>query len=94
MMTSFLVVWTIGVAAAIVLALAIYLTAVAYYLYRAGGSKQSHLAKLAVGLVAVRDNAAPLEQKLTTVAHVLAALRRELQAVDESLTEAAQALRR
>jgi hypothetical protein len=92
--TEFLVVWTLVLAAAIVLALAVYLTAVAYYLYRAGGGRRSHLARLAAGLVAVRGNAAPLERHLAAVAQALAALRHELQAVDASLTEVAQAVRR
>src|SRR5262249_35007339 len=55
MMTTFLTVWTVGIFGAIVLALAIYLTAIAYYLYRAGGSNASSLARLAGGLIAVRD---------------------------------------
>jgi hypothetical protein len=93
-LTTFLVTWTLVLAGAIVLVLAVYLTAIAYFLYRAGGSRYSHLAQLAGGLVAVRDNAAPLEQQLAAVAKALAALRHELQGVDESLTEAAQAIRR
>ena len=93
-LTTFLVTWTLVLAGAIVLALAVYLTAIAYYLYLAGGSRHSHLARLAGGLVVVRDNAAPLERQLAAVAKALAALRHELQAVDESLTEAAQAIRR
>jgi hypothetical protein len=92
--TIFLVTWTLVLAAAIVLALAVYLTAIAYYLYRAGGNRHSHLARLAGGLAAVRDNAAPLGRQLAAVAGALAALRHELQAADESLTEAAQAIRR
>ena len=93
-MVTFLVVWTLLVATALVLALAAYLTAIAYYLYRAGGGPKSHLARLAGGLVAVRQNAAPLEQKMAAVARALAALRGELQAADEYLAEAAQTLRR
>jgi len=93
-MLTFLVVWTLVVATAIVAVLAAYLIAIAYYLYRAGGGPKSHLAQLAGGLVAVRQNAAPLEQKMAAVARALAALRGELQAVDEYLAEAAQALRR
>jgi hypothetical protein len=92
--TEILVAWTLALAAAIVLALAMYLTAVAYYLYRAGGHRRSHLARLAEGLVAVRGNAAPLERHLAAVAQALGSLRNELQAVDTSLTEAAQAVRR
>ena len=91
---TFLVTWTLVLAGAIVLVLAVYLTAIAYFLYRAGGSRRSHLARLADGLVAVRDNAAPLEELLAAAAQALAALRHELQAVDASLTEAAQAIRR
>jgi hypothetical protein len=91
---TFLVYWTLVVAAAIILALAAYLTAIAYYLYRAGGSSRSHLARLAVGLASVRGNAAPLGQRLSAVAQALAALRNELQAVDDHLAEAADALRR
>lgn len=93
-MTTFLIIWTLILAGAIVLALAGYLLAIAYFLYRAGGSSRSHLAQLAGGLVAVRENAAPLGQHLATVAQALAALRRELQAVDDHLAEAAEALRR
>ena len=93
-LATFLVTWNLVLAGAIVLALAVYLTAIAYFLYRAGGHRRSHLARLADGLVAVRDNAAPLEARLAAAAQALAALRHELQAVDESLTEAAQAVRR
>src|SRR5262249_41775133 len=71
--TEFLVAWTLVLAAAVVLALAVYLTAVAYYLYRAGGHRLSHLARLADGLVAVRGNAAPLERQLAAAAQVLVA---------------------
>ena len=92
--TTFLVTWTLVLATAIVLALAGYLTAVAYYLYRAGGHRCSYLARLTEGLVAVRDNAAPLGRLLTAAAQALTALRHELQEVEESLTEAAQAIRR
>jgi hypothetical protein len=89
-----LVIWTLAVATALVIVLAAYLIAIAYYLYRAGGGPRSHLARLASGLVAVRQNAAPLEQKMAAVARALAALRGELQATDEYLAEAAQTLRR
>ena len=93
-MVAFLVIWTLSVATALVVVLAAYLIAIAYYLYRAGGGPRSHLARLAGGLVAVRQNAAPLEQKMASVAKALAALRGELQAVDGHLAEAAQTLRR
>ena len=93
-LATFLVTWNLVLAGAIVLALAVYLTAIAYFLYRAGGSHRSNLARLAEGLIAVRNNAAPLERQLAAVAQALAALRHELQEVEESLTEAAQAIRR
>ena len=93
-LATFLVTWNLVLAGAIVLALAVYLTAIAYFLYRAGGNQRSHLARLAEGLAAVRDNAAPLERQLAAVAQALAALRHELQEVEEPLTEAAQAIRR
>jgi hypothetical protein len=91
---TFLVIWTLAVATALVVVLAVYLIAIAYYLYRAGGGPRSHLARLAGGLVAVRKNAVPLEQKMAAVAKALAALRGELQATEEYLAEAAQTLRR
>ena len=93
-MVAFLVIWTLSVATALVVVLAAYLIAIAYYLYRAGGGPRSHLAQLAGGLVAVRQNAAPLEQKMAAIGKALVALRGELQAVDEYLAEAAQTLRR
>jgi hypothetical protein len=91
---TFLVVWTLIVATALVVVLAAYLIAIAYYLYRAGGGPRSHLAQLAGGLIAIRQNAAPLEQKMAAIGKALVALRGELQAVDEYLAEAAQTLRR
>lgn len=91
---TFLTIWSMVVAAAIILALAVYLIAIAYYLYRAGGSGASYLAQLARGLIAVRENTAPLEKSLTTVAQALATLRNQLRAVDHHLAETAEALRR
>ena len=67
---------------------------VEHELRHARGSHRSNLARLAEGLIAVRNNAAPLERQLAAVAQALAALRHELQEVEESLTEAAQAIRR
>ena len=93
-LTTFVVIWTLVLGGAIVLVLAVYLTAIAYFLYRAGGNRRSYLARLAGGLIAVRNNAAPLERQLAAVAQALAALRHELQQVEESLTEAAQAIGR
>lgn len=84
---EFLIYWTLAVAAALVLALAFYLSAVAYFLHKAGGGSRSHLAKLADGLGAVRDNVAPLRRRLTTVASALASLREELRQVEDRLSE-------
>ena len=93
-LTTFLAAWTLVLAGAIVVALAVYLTAVAYFLHRAGGGRRSHLARLVGGLAAVRVNAAPLGRQLAAAAQALAQLRHELQEVEESLAEAAQAIRR
>jgi hypothetical protein len=89
-MIQILTIWTLALTAVIVLVVAAYLIAIAYYLFRTGGSKNSHLAKLAGGLKAVRDNAAPLNRHLTKLAEGLTTLRSELQAVDASLGDAAE----
>lgn len=94
MIFQILVIWTLALTAAIVLALAGYLIPVAYYLYRTGGSSRSHLAKLVGGLEAVRDNAAPLTGHLTSLGGGLTALRDELQGVDSSLGDAMEILGR
>jgi hypothetical protein len=91
-MFNFLMIWTLSLAAVIVLVLAVYLIAIAYFLFKTGGSKNSHLAKLVRGLKAVRDNAAPLGEHLTKLGSGLAALRSELRAVDASLGDAAEIL--
>ncbi len=92
MIFQILVIWTLALTAAIVLALAGYLIPVAYYLYRTGGSKSSHLTKLVGGLKAVRDNAAPLTGHLTNLGGGLTALHGELQAVDSRLGDAVEIL--
>lgn len=92
MIFQILVIWTLALTAAIVLALAGYLLPVAYFLYRTGGSKRSHLAQLVGGLKAVRDNAAPLTGHLTTLGAGLTALRGELLAVDSRLGDATEIL--
>ncbi len=94
MIFQILVWWTLGLTVAIVLALAGYLVPVAWFLYRTGGSKNSHLAKLVGGLKAVRDNAAPLAGHLTNLGGGLTVLRDELQAVDSRLGDAAEILSR
>lgn len=91
-MINILIIWTLALAAAIVLVVAGYLIAIAYYLFKTGGSENSHLAKLIGGLKAVRDNAAPLNEHLTNLAGGLTTLRSELQAVDGSLGDAAEIL--
>ena len=93
-MLQYLVIWTLSLTAVIVLVLAVYLIAIAYYLYRAGGSERSNLAQLVGGLKAVRDNAAPLGGHLTALGGGLTALRGELQAVDSSLSDAGEILSR
>lgn len=84
-----LTLWTLSLAGAIVLVLASYLIAVAYCLLRAS----QHLEKLARGLVAIRDNAGPLEERITTIAGALSALETELEDVDRNLGATAEALR-
>jgi hypothetical protein len=88
MIFQILVIWTLALATAIVLALAGYLIPVAYYLYRTAG----HLTNLVGGLKAVRDHAAPLTGHLTNLGAGLTALRGELQAVDNRLGDAAEIL--
>lgn len=84
-----LTLWTLVLAGAIVLVLAVYLIAVAYYLLQAC----RHLEKLAAGLVAIRDNAGPLEERITTIAGALSALQTEFEDVDRNLGATAEALR-
>ena len=91
MSVSMLTTWTLVLAAAIVLVLAVYLIGVAVQLYRAS----QHLAMLASGLIQVKKNAAPLEERLTTIAGALSALRSEFERVDGNLrgtTEGAEPL--
>lgn len=91
-MLEFLTIWTLSLAAVIILVVAVYLIAVAYYLYKAGGHKDSNLARLVGGLKAVRNNVAPLEKHVTALGGGLTALRDELLAVDNSLADATQIL--
>lgn len=91
-MINILIIWTLALTALIVLVVAGYLIAIAYYLFKTGGSKNSHLAKLIGGLKTVRDNAAPLKAHLSNLAGGLTTLRNELQAVDGSLGDAAEIL--
>lgn len=88
MSVSVLTIWTLVLAGAIVLVLAVYLIGVAIQLYRAS----QHLQKLAGGLVLVRTNAEPLEERLTTVAGALSALQDAFHRVDENLKSTVRAL--
>ncbi len=83
-----LVIWTLALTVAIVLALAGYLVPVAYYLYRTS----VHLTNLVGGLKAVRANAAPLAGHLSNLGGGLTVLRDELLAVDGSLGDAVEIL--
>jgi len=87
-----LTIWTLALTAVIVLVVAAYLIAIAYYLFKTGGSKNSHLGKLVGGLKAVHNNAAPLDRHLMNLGEGLTALRSELQGVDASLGDAAEIL--
>jgi hypothetical protein len=93
-MITILVAWTVVVAAAIVLALAGYLVAIAHFLCRAGGGRNSHLAKLTAAVSVIADNVKPLEARVAIIAGALAALRGELALVDRKLARTAAAFRR
>jgi len=86
--TSIFTTWTLILAAAIVAVLAVYLIAVAVQLHRAS----RHLTALAAGLVRVKNNAAPLEEKLTTIAGALSALDTQFKEVDDHLAATTKAL--
>lgn len=73
----------------VVLALAGYLTAVAWALRDASRS----VAAIADGLEAVRDHTAPVDEKLATINGALSALAGGLQAVDGHLGAAARVFR-
>ena len=91
-MFEILTIWTLALTIVIVLAVAVYLIAIAYYLFKTGGSENSHLAKLLGGLKAVRDNAAPLDGYLTKLGEGLTTLRNELHGIDDTLGDAAEIL--
>ncbi len=80
-MTTLLVYLTLGVTAAIVLVLVVYLIGIIIALY---GAKKN-LAKLAGGLVAVRDNTQPLGQHLQSINGGLSTLLKGLLAVNGDL---------
>ena len=85
---TILVIWTLVLTVAIVLALAGFLIPVAYYLYRTS----VHLTNLVGGLKAIRGNAAPLASHLTNLGGGLTVLRDELLGVDGSLADASEIL--
>lgn len=93
-MNEIFIIWTLVLATAIVLLLAGYLVAIAWYLYRAGGNQKSLLAQLAGGLTGVAANVKPLDEKIATIAGALAALRDELLTVERNLGRTADAVRR
>ena len=80
-MTALLLYLTLGVTAAIVLVLVVYLIGIIVALWRAKNS----LAKLAGGLVAIRDNTQPLGQHLQAINGGLSALLKGLLAVNSDL---------
>ncbi len=80
-MTTLLLYLTLGVTAAIVLVLVVYLIGIIIALY---GAKKN-LAKLAGGLVAVRDNTHPLGQHIQSINGGLSTLLKGLLAVNGDL---------
>ncbi len=75
-----------AVAVLVVLVLAAYLIAIAYYLWKA----DRHLAELVDGLEATRRYVRPLPERLTTINQALGALRASLQSTDRHLAGAAR----
>ena len=80
-MTQLLLVLSLAVTAAIVLALVIYLVGIIIALWGAG----SHLKALAGGLIAIRDNTAPLSEDIPVINGALSALLKGLLAVNDNL---------
>jgi len=80
-MTQLLVVLSIIVALAIVLVLVVYLLAIIYALWGAG----TNLKKLAGGLIAIRDNTAPLAEDIPTINGALSTLLTGLLKVNDNL---------
>lgn len=79
---------TLLVATAVVGVVAFYLVQIAVALLHAN----SNLAKLDGGLVAIRDNTAPLAEDLTTINGAAVALRDGLTSVDGNLVKVIQAV--
>jgi hypothetical protein len=80
-MNSFLLVATLVVVFAVVLVLVVYLVGIIVAL---AGAKRS-LAKLAGGLVAIRDHTAPLDEKIGTINGALTKLLQGLLGVNGEL---------
>jgi hypothetical protein len=80
-MTTLLVYLSLGVTAAVVLVLVVYLVGIIIALW---GAKNS-LAKLAGGLVAVRDNTQPLGRHIEAINGGLSTLLKGLLAVNSDL---------
>ena len=80
-MTQLLVVLSLTVTAAIVLALVIYLVGIVVALWGAG----THLKELAGGLVAIRDNTQPLSDDIPAINGALTALLKGLLSVNDNL---------
>ena len=80
-MTTLLLYLTLAVIGAVVLVLVVYLVGIIIALARA----RSSLAKLAGGLIAVRDNTQPLGQHMQDINGGLSALRDGLLAVNDDL---------
>ena len=80
-MTSLLVALSITVTAVIVIVLVIYLIAIIAALWSAKNS----LSKLAVDLIAIRDNTQPLPEHMQTINNGLSTLLQELLAVNNNL---------
>ena len=80
-MTTLLLYLTLAVIGAVVLVLVVYLLGIIIALARA----RSSLAKLAGGLIAVRDNTQPLGQHMQNINGGLSTLRDGLLAVNDDL---------
>ena len=80
-MTTLLLYLTLGVTAAIVLVLVVYLIGIIIALWGA----KNNLAKLAGGLVAVRDNTQPLGRHIEAINGGLSTLLKGLLAVNSDL---------
>jgi len=80
-MTQLLVVLSLIVALAIVLVLVVYLLAIIHALWGAG----TNLKKLAGGLIAIRDNTAPLAEDIPTINGALSTLLTGLLKVNDNL---------